>query len=191
MTSPAPNPDSLAGVAPPILATPRLALRRLVLDDAPFILELVNDAAWLQFIGDKQVHSLEDARNYLRSGPIDMYTRLGFGLYLVTLTIGTPIGICGLIKREGLDDVDLGFALVERYRGRGFAREIAAAVLRHAYDAFGLTRVVAITAPDNVRSIRVLEQTGFSYERTLTLPGQSRPSRLFAWTANSPGPLPA
>lgn len=163
-----------------ILETPRLVLRQLELNDAPFILELVNDPAWLQFIGDKQVHDLEDARNYLRTGPLDMYARLGFGLYLVTLTAGTPIGICGPIKRDALPDVDLGFALLASYRGRGFAREIAAAVLDYTRDALGLLRVLAITSPDNVRSISVLETIGFTYEQTVTLPGQAKPTKVFA-----------
>ena len=162
-----------------VLETPRLILRRLVLEDAPFVLELVNDPAWLQYIGDKHVHSLEDARSYIRKGPLDMYARLGFGLYMVTLKTGIRIGLCGLIKRDGLEHVDLGFALHERYRGRGYAREAAAAVLEHGRRNLGLKCILAITAPDNQRSIRLLETIGFVYERNLTLPGQSMTSKLF------------
>ncbi|HVC29318.1 MAG TPA: GNAT family N-acetyltransferase, partial [Gammaproteobacteria bacterium] len=155
-----------------VLETPRLVLRRLVLEDAPFVLELVNDTAWLQYIGDKHVHDLEDARSYIRKGPLDMYARHGFGLYMVTLRTGTRIGMCGLIKRDGLEDADLGFALLARYRGRGYAQEAAAAVLDYGRKALGLKRIVAITSPDNLRSIQVLENIGFVYEQTLTLAGQ-------------------
>jgi len=163
-----------------VLETPRLVLRRLVLEDAPFVLELVNDTAWLQYIGDKHVHNLEDARNYIRKGPLDMYARHGFGLYMVTLRTGTRIGMCGLIKRDGLEDVDLGFALLARYRGRGYAQEAAAAVLDYGRKALGLKRIVAITSPDNLRSIQVLENIGFVYEQTLTLAGQVKETKLFA-----------
>ncbi|MDE2090304.1 MAG: GNAT family N-acetyltransferase [Gammaproteobacteria bacterium] len=162
-----------------ILETPRLVLRRLVLEDAPFILELVNDPAWLQYIGDKHVHNLEDARNYIRKGPLDMYARFGFGLYTMTLKTGNRIGLCGLIKRDGLEDVDLGFALLARYRGRGYVLEAAAAVLDYGRKTFGLKRIVAITNPDNLRSIKVLETIGFVYEQTLTLPGQAKTTKLF------------
>lgn len=162
-----------------ILETPRLVLRRLVLEDAPFILELVNDTAWLQYIGDKHVHNLEDARSYIRKGPLDMYARFGFGLYMVTLKIGIRIGMCGLIKRDSLQDVDLGFALLARYRGRGYAQEAAAAVLDYGKNTLGLKRIVAITSPNNRRSIQVLENIGFVYEQTLTLPGQVTATKLF------------
>ncbi|MDE2235002.1 MAG: GNAT family N-acetyltransferase [Gammaproteobacteria bacterium] len=162
-----------------ILKTPRLVVRRLVLEDAPFILELVNDPAWLHYIGDKNVHSLQDARDYIRKGPLDMYARLGFGLYMVTLKTGIRIGLCGLIKRDGLEHVDLGFALHERYRGRGYAREAAAAVLEYGRNKLGLKRILAITAPDNQRSIQLLQNIGFVYEQNLTLPGQSNASKLF------------
>lgn len=168
-----------------VLETPRLALRRLVLEDAPFILELVNDAAWLQFIGDKHVHNLEDARNYIRNGPLDMYARLGFGLYLVTLKTGIRIGLCGLLKRDVLADVDLGFALLAGFRGKGYARESASAVLGYGKNTLGLKRILAITSPDNQRSIKVLENIGFSYEQTLLLSGQVQATKLFVCPLDS------
>ncbi len=167
-----------------ILETPRLVLRRLVLEDAPFIQELANDPAWLQYIGDKHVHCLEDARNYIRTGPLDMYARLGFGLYLVALKTGIRIGMCGLLKRDALQDVDLGFALLAHYRGRGYAQESAAAVLGYARNTLGLKRIVAITSPDNRRSIKLLEGIGFGYQQTLVLPGQVHETKLFAYLIN-------
>lgn len=172
----------LAGYNPGmrIIETERLTLSRLTPDDAPFILELVNEPGWLRYIGDKGVHDMEGARGYIQNGPMDMYARLGFGLYRVELkTGGTPIGICGLIKRDTLQDVDIGFALLARFHGKGFALEAARATLEHARRDHGLTRVVAITAPDNQGSIRLLEKLGMRYQETLRLTPEGPESRFF------------
>src|SRR5688572_1209184 len=100
-----------------VLETDRLVLRRLTLDDAEFILRLVNDPSWLRFIGDKNVHSLDDARRYLREGPLDMYERYGFGMYRVEEREGgKPAGMCGLIKRDTLPDVDVGYAFLPEFQ---------------------------------------------------------------------------
>ncbi|HUD41850.1 MAG TPA: GNAT family N-acetyltransferase [Dokdonella sp.] len=164
-----------------VLATARLRLRRLVLDDAPFVHELVNQPSWLAHIGDKQVHSLDDARGYLAAGPLASYAQHGFGLYAVERSHDdAPIGLCGLLRREHLDDVDIGFALLDRYGGHGYALEAAAAVVEHARHAIGLDRLVAIVAPGNARSIRLLEKLGLAYERTITLPDRTAPLRLHA-----------
>src|SRR5438552_2883098 len=137
-----------------VLETERLRLRWLSAEDAAFMLELVNDPAWLRFIGDRGVRTLEDARGYILNGPVAMYRRVGFGLYLVELKQSrTPIGICGLIKRAGLEDVDIGFAFLPAFCGQGYAYESASAMIAYAQDTLGLYRVVAITAPDNQRSI--------------------------------------
>src|SRR5579872_1852240 len=104
-----------------VVVTERLDLRRLAADDAEFILELVNEPAWLEHIGDKGVRTLADARAYIAEGPVRTYERFGFGLYLVVRRQdGTALGICGLVKRETLDDVDLGFALLRRHWGEGY-----------------------------------------------------------------------
>lgn len=154
----------------PVLETDRLVLRRLTVGDAPFILELLNDPDWLHFIGDKGVRTLEGARHYILSGPIDSYARHGFGLFLTALKAdGAPIGLCGLVKRDVLEDVDVGYAFLPRFRGSGYACEAAAAVLRFAKDAVGLSRIAAITTPDNERSIRVLEKLGLAFERMVRL----------------------
>lgn len=138
--------------------------------DAPFILRLVNEPSWIRFIGDKGVRNLEDARRYLREGPLDMYARCGFGLYLVTRKgDGTALGMCGLIKRDALPDVDIGFAFVPESWGNGYAVEAASRVLAHGRDDFGLRRIVAITSLDNTASIRVLERVGMAFERVIEL----------------------
>ena len=155
-----------------VATTARLALRRLTEDDAPFVAELVNDPDWLRFIGDRGVRTLEDARGYIRNGPLAMYAREGFGLLAVVLRgSGEPVGLCGLIRREGLPDVDLGFAFLPRHRGRGYARESAIAMLDHARDVTKLARVVAIASPDNDRSIRLLRELGFRDEGMVAIPG--------------------
>lgn len=167
-----------------ILETDRLIVRHFTLDDAAFILELLNDPDWLRFIGDRGVRTLDDARAYLINGPLAMYQRSGFGLYAVALkSSGVPIGMCGLIKREGLDDVDLGFAYLPEYRAQGYGYEAAAAVLADGRQTFGLKRIVAITSLDNEKSIRLLERLGFAFEKIIRLPGGDEELKLFAATA--------
>ena len=164
-----------------ILTTERLQLRRLTLDDAPFILRLVNEPSWLRFIGDKGVRSLEDARGYLERGPLDMYARVGFGLYLTELRDSAiPIGICGLIKRESLPEVDVGFAFLPEHWGKGYGYEAASAVLAYGKREFALKRIVAITSPDNRQSIRVIERLGMVRECSRDLPGDGGKTLLFA-----------
>jgi RimJ/RimL family protein N-acetyltransferase len=165
----------------PVIETERLALRRLDLDDAAFILALVNDPDWLRHIGDKNVHSLDDARAYLANGPIGMYATHGFGLYAVERREdGALIGMCGLIKRDTLDDIDIGFAYLPAYRAQGYAREAAAATLAHARDVLGLRRVVAIVSPANHASARLLERVGLKYESPVRTAADRDPIDLFA-----------
>lgn len=151
-----------------IASTKRLILRHFVLDDAPFILKLVNEPTWIQFIGDRNVHTLSDAQKYLTDGALASYQHHGFGLYLVQLrSDGTPIGTCGLVKRDGLSEVDIGFALLPLFTGHGYAFEAATAVLEHARTDLGLMRLVAITAVDNERSMRLLQKLGLQYEKRI------------------------
>lgn len=164
-----------------VLDTERLVLRRLNERDAAFMLELLNEPGWLRFIGDKGVRTLEGARHYIAHGPMAMYARRGFGLWMVERKPdGEPLGVCGLIKRDSLDDVDIGFAFLERHGSHGYAWEAASACLNHARDVLHLPRVVAIVLPDNQTSIRLLLRLGLQYERTLKLPHSDDPLQLFA-----------
>lgn len=159
--------------APLPIITDRLELAPLALDDAPFVLELLNTPGFLRFIGDKGVRDLDGARRYLAEGPLVSYARHGFGLLRVALRPdGTPIGICGLIRRPGLDDVDLGFALLPAFERKGYAAEAARATLERGREAHGLRRVVAITDPGNSASVRLLERLGFAFERRIELHGE-------------------
>jgi len=162
-----------------VIKTARLDLRELNSEDAEFILELLNEAGFIRFIGDKGVRSAADARDYIRQGPMDSYTRNGFGLYAACLRDGTPIGICGLVKREGLEEPDVGFAFLSRYWSKGYAVECAAAVLAHSREVLNLNRIVAITSPDNWSSIAVLEKIGLRFERMIRLVDHSPELKLF------------
>ena len=149
-----------------ILQTARLTLRRFTADDAEFIHALLNEPSFLRFIGDRGVRTVEDAARYIADGPVASYAQHGFGLYLVCLTQdGTAIGMCGLLKRDSLVDVDLGFAFLPAHGGNGYARESARAVIGLAREEFALSRIVAIVSPDNAASIAVLEALDFRFER--------------------------
>lgn len=148
----------------------RLVVRRLTLDDAPFVLALLNEPSFLRYIGDRGVRTLDDARAYLEAGPLAGYARHGHGLYLVTERDGgAAVGMCGLLRRDTLPDPDIGFAYLPAYWSRGYAQEAARAVLAHARRDLGLTRVGAIVQPDNAPSIRLLERLGMTFERTVRL----------------------
>lgn len=164
-----------------VLETERLILRELVPDDAPFMLELLNDPAYILNIADRGVRDVEGARRYLEERWRASYAEHGFGLWVVVhRETGASTGLCGLVRRDGLDDVDIGYAFLPAFRGRGFALESALGVKAHARDAVGLTRLVAIVTPGNARSIQVLERLGMRFERTLRLPGDASDVALYA-----------
>ncbi|MEN8143774.1 MAG: GNAT family N-acetyltransferase [Gemmatimonadota bacterium] len=153
-----------------VLETERLILSRLSLEDAEFILRLLNEPSFLENIGDKGVRTSEDAREYLLSEPIASYERFGFGLFLTAeRETGTPVGMCGLLKRDSLDDPDIGFAFIPECWGKGFATESAGAVLAYGQSTLDLARIVAIVSPSNHPSIRVLEKIGLRYEKRVRL----------------------
>lgn len=163
------------------IETDRLELRRLTVDDSPFILRLLNEPSFLQHIGDRGVRFLADATQYILSGPIASYERYGFGLFLVELREDhTPIGICGLLKRDALDDVDVGFAFVPESWSKGYAYESVVGTLAYARDTHHLKRVVAITSPDNVASINLLVKLGFYFDRMVLMPGDKDEVKVFA-----------
>ena len=164
-----------------ILETERLVLCKLTIEDAEFMLELLNDSLFLRYIGDRGVRNRADARKYILNGPIDSYDRHGFGLYMTKLKDSEiPIGICGLLKRESLEDVDLGFAFLPKFRRNGYAFESASAVLEYGRTIFGLNRIVAVTSPDNYSSIRVLEKLGLTYQKMVIWPEDEVQCKLFA-----------
>jgi RimJ/RimL family protein N-acetyltransferase len=163
-----------------VLDTPRLTLRTVEFDDADFYVELVNDPLWIRYIGPRDIKTPEAAREAIRKGPMDMQHRLGFSLYVVQRKEdGARMGLCGLIKRDSLQDVDIGYALLPDYRGQGYVYEAASAVVDYARDNVGLKRLVAIISPDNESSAKVLGKLGFAWEQTFVFPGETRSTSLY------------
>jgi len=163
-----------------ILETERLSLREFNTNDADFILILLNNPTWLLYIGDRNVKTVDDARHYLINGPIKSYHTNGFGLSLVSLKDSSiPIGMCGLIRRNGLEDVDIGFALLPQYAGKGYAYEIAAATMEHGKKKLGIEKIVAITSEDNTHSIKLLNKVGLHFERMVSLASDNEELMLF------------
>jgi [ribosomal protein S5]-alanine N-acetyltransferase len=163
-----------------ILETGRLLLRQFSTEDAGFILELLNEPSFIQNIGDRGVRTLDGARSYILNGPVASYASNGFGLYLVMLKeTNESIGMCGLIKRVGLEDVDIGYAFLPKFWSKGYAVESALAVKAYAKEALGLHRLVAITDPANEGSIRVLGRIGLRFERMIRLSEDDIELKLF------------
>jgi RimJ/RimL family protein N-acetyltransferase len=169
------------GSGPIVLETARLTLRKLTLGDAEFILGLLNEPSFLRFIGDKGVRNLDDARDYLLKGPIASYEQFGFGLFLTQLKEGrVPIGMCGLLKRPNLEDVDVGFAFLPQFWSKGYASESASAVVAFGKSVFGLQRIVGLVRPGNQGSIRVLEKLGLRFDRIIRIADDGTEDKLFA-----------
>lgn len=164
-----------------IIETERLQLRRLSVDDAEFILRLLNEPSFIQNIGDRGVRTLDDARAYILKGPVASYEKFGFGLWMVeTKPPATSIGICGLLKREVLEDVDIGYALLPEFWSQGYALESASAVMSYAREKLRARRVLAVVNADNQSSIRLLEKLGFQFERMVRLSENAPEIKLFA-----------
>ncbi|MEZ6016702.1 MAG: CPXCG motif-containing cysteine-rich protein [Planctomycetota bacterium] len=160
------------------LSTERLTLREFVPEDAPFVLELLNEPSFLRFIGDRGARTLAQAEAYIQERLRASYAKHGHGLLLVERKRDrAPLGMCGLVRRAGLDGPDLGFAFLEQHTGHGYATEAASAVLSESR----FEVVLAITSQDNERSIRLLENLDFRFERTLTLAPSAQVLALFAW----------
>ena len=162
-----------------VLKTERLNLRWFDIKDAPFILELVNDPAWIQFIGDKGVRNEADAVQYIQNGPVANYQRFGFGQYVVVLKDErVPIGMCGLTRKDALPAPDVGFAFMPEYWGKGYALEAASAVMTYSRNVLGLRKLVAVTLPDNESSIKLLEKIGLKFERLIRMSEDASELRL-------------
>ena len=173
------------------LKTERLILRELNADDAPFMLALLTDPGFLRNVGDRGVHTLDQAREYIIAGAIASYRQHGFGLWAVR-RVDDPacIGVCGLIRRETLDDVDIGYALLPEWRGQGYALEASEACMELGQQRFGLQRIVAITSQDNPASVRLLEKLGFRFERLIRFSADTDELCLFGWSARDATPVP-
>ena len=164
-----------------ILETERLLLREFDSGDADFMFELLNTPNWIKYIGDRKVKTLDDARKYLESGALASYRKYGFGFWMVELKfVRVPIGTCGLVKREALDDVDIGFAFLPDFEGMGYGYESAMATLDYAKKELKLKRVVAITVKFNEASIGLLNKIGLKYEKMIRLRNDAEDLMLFS-----------
>lgn len=163
-----------------ITSTARLQLEKLVLADASFIFKLVNEPGWLKFIGDRGVKTLKDAEGYIINGPQKSYQEQGYGLYKVSLADQTPIGLCGLLKRDNLEHPDIGFASLAEFTGKGYAVEAAEATMKYAKEVLNINTILGITRSENEKSIRLLEKLGMHFERMIQMHDDETPIKLFS-----------
>ena len=163
-----------------ILETDRLILSELKTKDAKFIHKLYNDQDFINYIGDKGIHSVQDAVRFINTGPIQSYKNHEHGLYLVKLKDETPIGVCGLLKRDDLDLPDIGFAILPDYRRMGFIYEASKAVIEDAKNRLHLDSLFAITTPDNNESINLLKKLGFTLKDIIKRDKNNEPIQLYA-----------
>jgi ribosomal-protein-alanine N-acetyltransferase len=170
-----------------ILRTERLRLRWFEPQDAAFVLALLNEPSWLANIGDRGVRTLEEAQSWISDKLVGGYKSQGFGFWAVERSSdGALIGMCGLVKRPSLPEVDVGYAFSPPFWGQGYAREAAAACLRHGHEVIGLQHILAITGPDNKASARVLESIGMRFVEQRVLDGETRQTCVYSWEAPQP-----
>ena len=164
-----------------LLETERLILRRFTVRDSAFIIDLLNTEGWIKYIGEKNVKTIEEARAYLENGPLKSYRNNEFGLALVELKVDhVPIGMCGLINRDYLDYLDVGFAFLPNYTGQGYAFEIVTKTIGHAFDKLKQDKLLAITLPHNYSSIRLLTKIGFAFSRNIVSPDTNEELCLYS-----------
>lgn len=163
-----------------LIDTDRLSIRYIKVEDFNFIFRLLNDPSWIKYIGDKGIKTEDDAKNYIQTGPLQMYKNFGFGLYLVTLKeTAVPIGLCGLIKRPSLENIDLGYAFLPEYTGKGYAFEATKSVLQYGKEQLTIDKIVAITTLDNFSSEKVLLKLGFTFDSLIKEKNEAEQLKLF------------
>ena len=164
-----------------VINTERLILQKFTLNDAPFMLELLNTPDWLRFIGDRNVHTVEEAEQYLLTGYMKSYETHGFGFYAVMLKKTEElIGMCGLIKRDTLENVDIGFAFLPQFMGKGYGSEAASATLHYAQNELKLEKIIAIVNPENKVSVALIKKMGLRFEKMIQLSHKDIELMLFS-----------
>lgn len=160
--------------------TERLIIKLVDIDDAEFLMQLVNTEKWLKNIGDRNIHNMEDAQKYVREKNLPQIERLGFGNCVVILkSNNVKIGTVGLYDREGIDGVDIGFAFLEEYEGKGYAYEAAKKIIDIGINEFGIKKVSAITLPDNFSSIKLIEKLGLKFKEVVRIPNDDENLNLY------------
>lgn len=163
-----------------LLRTSRLQISKFTIEDAPFILKLVNTPGWIEYIGDREVSNLKGAKNYLLRGPLESYKKNGYGIYKMSLPDGTPIGMCGFLKREELDFPDIGFAILPEYARKGYTQEAAAELFSYGKNSLGFSTILGITRGNNFSSINLLQKLGLSYQKEIKLFDEDKLLMLFS-----------
>ena len=165
-----------------ILETERLILREAVASDGEFILDLLNQPSFIKYIGDRNVRTVEAAREYIEDRFVGSYKKFGFGMWTVELKDdGTPVGICGFVKRDTLPDADIGFAFLPQFAGKGYALESAVGAMDYGRDVLQFKCVLAITTKDNESSGRLLDKLNFKFERLIVQNDEEL--KLFSYSA--------
>ncbi|MFZ6722383.1 GNAT family N-acetyltransferase [Undibacterium sp. Ji49W] len=165
-----------------ILSTERLNLRVITTDDAAFYLALINDPSFIANIHDKGIRTLEAATESIINGPLISQAKNGFSLYVVERKDDAqPMGLCGLVKRETLKNIDIGYAFLPQYLGQGYAREAARATVEYARSHLQLPKLAAITSPANHSSNKLLQSLGFILEAVVVLDGETRDTNLYGY----------
>jgi len=163
------------------MSTDRLLINRITLDDAGFILKLMNDKDWIKNIGDRGIRTIEEAEEYIRTRFLKTYNEVGFGFYsLIIKETQQIIGIAGLVDREGIDHIDIGYGMLPEYRGKGYAFEATKAIYDYAYQDLKIDKIVAIVNPDNPGSIKLLTKLGLEFEKMIRLPDEEIDIMLFS-----------
>lgn len=164
-----------------IMETERLRLREFDSTDGELIFALLNSPGWLKYIGSRSISTIDDAVNYIDTKLRKSYRESGFGFYLVELKAsGEKAGMCGLVKRDGLDDVDIGFALLPEFENKGYAYESSQCVINYAVKKLNINKLAAITLPNNLPSIKLLEKLGMKFDKKINIPGD--PEELLLYT---------
>ena len=164
-----------------VISTDRLLINRITLDDAGFILKLMNDKDWIQNIGDRGIRTIEETEEYIRTRFLKAYDESGFGFYSLILKSDQQIiGIAGLVDREGIDHIDIGYGMLPEFRGKGYAFEATKAIYDYAYEELKLKKIVAIVNPDNTSSIKLLSKLGLEFERMIRFPDEEIDIMLFS-----------
>jgi len=162
--------------------TDRLRMDEITIADAPFIVSLLNDPAYMANIGDRGIRTIGQAQHYIGDKIRASYRDHGYGLYAVRLATGDePIGICGLVNRDSIQDVDIGYGFLPHARGQGYALEAAEEILKWAHSTLGLTRLAAIVSQENKLSIVLLEKIGMQFDAMIQLPGDEEEICLYMW----------
>ena len=164
-----------------VISTDRLLINRITLDDAGFILKLINDKDWIKNIGDKGIRTIEETEEYIRTRFLKAYDEVGFGFYSLILKSDQQIiGIAGLVDREGIDHIDIGYGMLPEFRGKGYAFEATKAIYDYGYEELKLEKIVAIVNPDNTSSIKLLSKLGLEFERMIRFPDEEIDIMLFS-----------